>query len=158
MKIQATSRDCFAAALRVLAQRDHSCSELSGKLADRGFSKDQIQWAVDQCLRFCYLDDERFARAYIEELQRKGYGCHRIRQMLKNKGVPQPVYSECLEPCSCDEVQLRDCRKAMEKKLRGGRYADNSSGARAKLYHFLFSRGFSPAIIRQILDEDAWGA
>lgn len=158
MKTQATSRDCFAAALRVLAQRDHSCSELSGKLADRGFSKDQIQWAVDQCLRFRYLDDERFACAYIEQLQRKGYGCHRIRQKLENKGVPQPVYSACLELCCCDAAQLQDCRRAMEKKLRGGRNADHSAGARAKLYRFLFGRGFSPAIIRQVLDEDAAGA
>jgi regulatory protein len=158
MNIQATTRDCFAAALRVLTRRDHSSSELSEKLAGRGFSQDQIQWAVDRCLRFHYLDDVRFARAYIEQLQRKGYGCHRIRQMLENKGVPQSIYSVCLEPCCCDAVQIRDCRKAMEKKLRGGRCADDSAGARAKLYRFLFSRGFSPAIIQQVLDEDAVGA
>lgn len=155
MKMQTTARECFAAALRVLARRDHSCWELSGKLADRGFPQDQIQWAVDQCLRFRYLDDERFACAYIEQLQRKGYGCHRIRQMLEAKGVARPVYSACLEPCCRDTVQIRDCRKVAAKKLKRGLHADDSAGARAKLYRFLFGRGFSPAIIRQVLDEGA---
>lgn len=158
MTPQTTARDCFTAALRLLAHRDHSCSELSGKLAARGFPQDQIDWAVDRCLRFNYLDDTRFACAYIEQLQHKGYGCHRIRQKLEAKGVAQRIYSACLEPCCRDAVQIRDCRKAMGKKLKDGRYADVSAEARLKLYRFLFNRGFSPAIIRQVFSEGVAGA
>jgi regulatory protein len=153
METQTTARDCFTVALRLLTQRDHSCSELSGKLVDRGFPQDQIQWAVDQCLRFRYLDDERFACTYIAQLQRRGYGCHRIQQMLVAKGVAHQIISTRLEPCCCDAVQLRDCRNVMAKKLKGSLYAGDSAGAKAKLYRFLFNRGFSPAIIRQVLDE-----
>jgi regulatory protein len=153
MKTQATARDCFSVALRLLAQRDHSCLELSGKLVDRGFHQDQVQRAVDRCLRLRYLDDERFACAYIEQLQRRGYGCHRIQQRLVAKGVAHQIISTHLEPCCCDAVQIRDCRKAMAKKLKGSLHADDSSGARAKMYRFLSNRGFSPAIIRQVLDQ-----
>lgn len=153
MKTRTTARDCFAAALRVLARRDHSCSELTGKLADRGFAQDQIQWTVDRCLHFRYLDDARFACTYIEQLQRKGYGCHRIQQMLVAKGLAHDIISASLEPCCCDAVQIRDCRKAMVKKLGRGLKDRDTSGARANLYRFLLNRGFSPAIIRQVLDD-----
>jgi regulatory protein len=158
MKDQAAARDCFSTALRLLARRDHSCSELSGKLADRGFSRDQIQWVVDRCLRFHYLDDERFAAAYTEQLQRRGYGCRRIQQMLAAKGVAHETISNCLEPLCSDAVQIGDCRKVVIKKLNMNRHPDPSPEARAKLHRFLLGRGFSPAIIRQVLDEAMRGA
>lgn len=152
MKNEADARDCFAVALRLLARRDHSCYELSGKLADRGFSQDQIQWVVDRCLRFRYLDDERFTGAYIEQLQRRGYGCHRIQQMLVSKGVAHEIISACLAPLCSDAVQIRDCRNAMIKKLKKNRPTGDSPEAMAKLHRFLLYRGYSPAIIRKVLD------
>jgi regulatory protein len=155
MKNQAVSRGCFAAALRLLARRDHSCAELSGKLEERGFSRNQIQRAVDRCLRFYYLDDERFALAYAEQLQRRGYGCRRIQQMLADKGVAHETISGCLEALCSDAVQIRDCRKAVIKKLNKNPSPDASPEAKAKLHRFLLGRGFSPTIIRQVLDEQA---
>jgi regulatory protein len=157
MKNQTTARDCFAAALRVLARRDHSCTELSGKLADRGFPREHIQWAVDRCLHFHYLDDERFAGAYIEHLRRKGYGCHRIRHMLVTKGVAHDIISTCLAPYCSDAVQFRDCHKAMAKKRPTGRWGKDAARAKAKLFRFLISRGFPPDIIRQVLDQGEEG-
>ena len=155
MKNQADARDCFTVALRLLARRDHSCSELSRKLDERGFSRDQIQRAVERCLRFQYLDDERFAATYTEQLQRRGYGCRRIQQMLADKAVAHETISGCLEALCSDAVQIRDCRKAVIKKLNKNPSPDASPEARAKLHRFLLGRGFSPAIIRQVLDEQA---
>ena len=156
MKTQDTAKACFAAALRLLARRDHSCSELSGKLAARGFPLDQIQWAVDQCLRYRYLDDERFAYGYVNQLQRKGYGCRRIEQMLTAKGLEAWIIAACLEPCRRAGVQIRDCRKAMAKKLKGNPQGDGSAQTRAKLFRFLFNRGFPADVIRQVLEEGRW--
>jgi regulatory protein len=140
--------------LRLLARRDHSCSELSGKLVDRGFSQDQIQRAFGRCLRLGYLDDKRFAFAYVEQLQRKGYGCHRIRQMLVDKGVVYDIISDCLADLCCDTVQARDCRNAALKKLKNSRVSGDSPKVRAKLYRFLLNRGFPTAVVRQVLDEE----
>jgi regulatory protein len=154
MKTRDTAKACFASALRLLARRDHSCSELSGKLAQRGFSHDQIQRAIQQCRRYHYLDDERFAGSYVDQLQRRGYGCRRIKQMLAAKGLEDEVITACLEPCCRDGVQIRDCRKAMKKKLQGSLREDDFPERRAKLYRFLTNRGFAADIIRQVLEED----
>ena len=156
MKTQDTAKACFAAALRLLARRDHSCSELYGKLADRGFSRDQIQWAVDRCLRYRYLDDERFAHGYIHQLQRKGYGCRRIEQKLVAKGLDAQIIAACLEPCCRDGVQIRDCRKAIAKKRKVNLQKDGSAQTKAKLYRFLFNRGFPADVIQQVLKEGCW--
>jgi regulatory protein len=153
MKTRDTTKACFATALRLLAHRDHSCSELSGKLAQRGFSQDEVQWAIDRCRRYRYLDDERFACSYVNQLQRRGYGCGRIERMLAAKGVEDRVVTACLEPCCRDGVQIRDCRKAMAKKMQGHPQENCSVETQAKLYRFLLNRGFAPGIIRQVLEE-----
>ncbi len=153
MKKQATSRDCYTAALQLLARRDHSCSELSGKLAGKGFSQEEIKTTVDRCLRHRYLDDERFADIYIKQLQHRGYGCRRIKQMLAAKAVAHQIISACIAPFCRDAVQIRDCRNAMAKKLKNSRHAGDSAQSRTRLYRFLLNRGFSPAIIRQVMDQ-----
>ncbi len=153
MKTQTNPRDCLAAALRLLTRRDHSRSELTRKLIDRGFSQDQIKSAISECLRLNYLDDERYAIAYANQLQHKGYGRRRIQQMLMAKGLTFQVIAACLEACCPDTVQIRGCRQTMMKKLKSGQPMEDSVEARARLYRFLFSRGFSPAIIRQVMDE-----
>jgi regulatory protein len=153
MKTQTNSENCLAAALRILTRRDHSCSELSRKLIDRGFSPDQIEWAVSECLRLHYLDDARFADMYANGLQRKGYGCHRIQDKLIAKGLASQVIATCLENCCREKFQIQSCRQAMFKKIKSNQRIDDSVKVKAKLYRFLFNRGFSPAVIRQVMDE-----
>jgi regulatory protein len=153
MKTRDNAKACFVAALRLLARRDHSCSELSGKLAQRGFPQDQVQWAIDRCRRYRYLDDERFACGYVNQLQRRGYGCRRIEQMLAAKGVEDRIVATCLETCCRDGVQIRDCRKAMARKMLGHPQEDCSVETQAKLYRFLLNRGFAAYIVRQVIEE-----
>jgi regulatory protein len=166
MKTQDTAKACFAAAMRLLARRDHSCWELSFKLAQRKFPQDEIQWAIDQCLNYRYLDDERYACGYVKQLQRRGYGCRRIEQMLVAKGLEEQIIAACLAPCCRAGVQIRDCRNAMAKKLQGNLQGEVSAQTRARLYRFLFKRGFPTDIVRQVLKEglmqstgnpNAWG-
>lgn len=147
-------KDCLAAALRLLARRDHSRSELSRKLVERGFPQDEIKAAISECLRLDYLDDERYATDFTQLLQRKGYGRHRIRQMLIAKGLTLQVIAACLDVCCPDAMQIRGCRRAMFKKLKGDKRMQDSAEARARLYRFLYSRGFSSSIIRQAMDEE----
>ena len=153
MKTQSNPKDCLAAALRLLTRRDHSRWELTRKLIDRGFSQGQIKSAVSQCLHLNYLDDERYATGYTRQLQRKGYGRHRIQQMLTAKGLNFQIIADCLEACCPDKVQIQGCRQAMLKKLKSGQPMEDTAEAKARLYRFLFRRGFSPAIIRQVMEE-----
>ena len=141
-------------ALRILTRRDHGCAELSRKLVDRGYSSDQIRSVVNECLALNYLDDDRFARSYIRELQRKGYGYHRIEQMLMAKGLSREVVDSCLSVCCRQSDQLLGCRQVLLKKLQQMGPVDDVSAVRTKVYRFLLSRGFAPAIIFQTLDEN----
>lgn len=156
MKVPDEPKNCLAAALRMLSRRDHSCSEITQKLIDRGFARDQIKWTVSECLRLHYLDDERYADGCARQMQRKGFGCRRIRDKLMSKGLNADIVDSCLENYCRENTQITICKLAMDKKIKSA-YPPESPAIslknKAKLYRFLFNRGFSPDIIRYVMEQ-----
>lgn len=153
------SRDakCLSAALRLLARRDHGVVELNRKLAQRGFAPEQIASAIAECERMHYLDDAKFCQMVTLQQRRRGYGILRIAGMLKTKGLPEQHIDESLSR-NCSEMnQIEDCRRVMAKKLRSWSTAE-AENKTERLYRFLLSRGFTPATIFRVLDEEMSGS
>jgi len=149
----ADPKACLDASLRLLARRDHSCHELTLKLVRRRFSQAAVDHAVAECRRLGYLDDGRFTFSQIRHLRDKGYGVHRIRQVLIQKGVStQIIDTAVLEKCS-ESDQIEDCRRALNKKRLRSADGLPSAGDNHRLYRFLSQRGYSSAVVRQVLDE-----
>ena len=145
-------KKCLHAALRLLSRRDHSCDELSKKLTQRGYEKEQIIAVMEECVRLNYLDDERYSHVYTRQLRRKGYGVLRITHMLRAKGVCGKLIDAGIQQHCGPESQLRDCINVLEKKLRNGQGRVDSREQKMKIFRFLNSRGFTPAVIQQALN------
>lgn len=147
------SNSCLNRALQILARRDHSCAELGKKLQGRGFAEKEIRDTLKACVRLGYLDDERFADAYLNELQRKGKGIHDIRQKLYSKGISKETITNCITSRCSDKHQLNACRRALIKKIKTLGTNTEINDARPKLHRFLSGRGFSGHIIQKALEE-----
>jgi regulatory protein len=147
------SKACLNKALQILMRRDHSCAELNKKLQTRGFNRQEIQGTIDVCIDLGYLDDERFADAYLGQLQNRGYGINGIKHKLYSKGIPKDIISTCIASRCADNVELDICRQVLEKKLRGLAGNNSLRDLRSKLQRFLFGRGFSSHIIYQTMED-----
>jgi regulatory protein len=139
-----------AAALRLLARRDHSVQELSDRLTRRGFDTLEIQAALARLRRDRHIDDDRLAATYARARAERGYGPIRIRKALREKGIAR-------------ETADRAVAAAFEEPEGGGRIDDLLDGylrrhagfdparrirsARA----FLLRRGFPPSTVRDRL-------
>lgn len=123
------------------------------KLRSRGFGNSDIEAVIRECRRMDYLNDVRFAAAYLQQLQRKGYGINRIRHKLYTKGIVKTVIQESVEPYRRDEIQLDNCRNVLAKKLKTCAGQNTKDNLRPKLQRFLFNRGFPNHIIRQAVDD-----
>lgn len=148
---------CFHVALRLLANRDHSCAELARKLEQRKFARHLVKHALDECLRLNYLDDERFCQSHLRQLRRKGYGPHQIQQRLRSKGISDAMIQDVLYRTYPESAQIEDCRRVMNKKLSSPTFASRSGPLNDRLYRFLLGRGFHPDVIRQSLDAPPTG-
>ncbi|RLB97886.1 MAG: regulatory protein RecX [Deltaproteobacteria bacterium] len=150
----ALRRRAVAAALNLLARRDHTSRELADKLAARGFDRDTCQAAVARCRRLGYLDDERTAEIMAGALRRRGLGVHRIRARLREKGIDGGTI-DALTAVDDDPEQALAAARAVYERRRP--HFERESGPlrrRAKIFRFLLSRGFRAETIHRLLAED----
>lgn len=128
-----------AAALRLLARREHSRLELQRKLRQRRFPQKLIDEVLDEYEERGWLDDQRFADVYARSRMDMGYGPLRIMAELQQRGVHSTP--ECLAEMA--EADWR--RRAVELRERRFGLTDLRPDPEEKLRQarFLLRRGFS---------------
>jgi regulatory protein len=150
-------RKALSCALRLLGRRDHSVAELRQKLIRRDVAEGVIQTVLAECLRLNYLDDARTARALIERFKRKGCGVYRIRHELAQRGLSGETFRDLLENSLAPPEERELARRTLQKKLKTlGREPEHRKRM-LRLQRFLRGRGFSDAVIADVLEELGWG-
>lgn len=122
------------AALRLLAHRPRAERELAARLRRRGFPAATVEAEVARLRRAGLLDDERFARAWVES--RAGRGRLLLRRELLARGVPAGLAGEAVAAVDDRETALALARRHAPRLagLEFGRF-------RARLGGFLARRG-----------------
>lgn len=137
-------------ALRLLGRRDLTRTELSIRLADRGYQSDDIAGVLEQLERQGSVDDRRTAFAHVRTASRvKGRGRLRIGRELEARGVAKGLVREALEQISVDEDRHAIARFVARKSAG----TDPSPAGRRRLFQQLLRRGFSPDLIARTLRE-----
>jgi len=138
-------------AVRILTHRDHSKFELRQKLRQRGFTSKVIDTVMVACERFNYINDHRTARVYISQLKRKCFGKRYIRMALKKKRLSGKAIENILLENYPEADEHENAGKLLEKKMETFEREADLKKRREKIYRFLYSRGFSPALIRELV-------
>ena len=101
-------------------------------------------------LLFCaeqgWQSDAQFCENYIAYRKRQGQGPAKIQQELRKKGLSGEVIHEYLSPGASDWLML--AREVSEIKY--GCSPPEDAKEKAKRARFLFSRGFSHAVISDV--------
>lgn len=168
----------YSAALDLLSYRDHSRRELSDKLYQRfvvkpfvakdireseedfaslnrrGVDKtmvlEQIEFVCDKLTEQGFVDDERYARLYAEELIRtKSMGINGIRNALTKRGIDRDIISDV-----CDSLEF-DAGESIKAILssRYKRYDLYDETHMARIISGLQRKGYKLSEIRQAYYE-----
>src|SRR5262245_64176827 len=85
------------AAMRFLEVRARSVAEVRRRLISAGYRSDLIEGAIDRLTELGILDDEAFARSWVESRDRaRPRGERALRSELALKGVDRAVSDEVL--------------------------------------------------------------
>lgn len=120
----------------------------TGELKERpGVSQEIADRVYARLLEKSYIDDEKFARWWVENRnQTKGSSHRKLANELRAKGVGTAIIDQALE--STERNDREELRKVIAKKAR--RYDDEQ-----KLIEYLARQGFSYDDIKAVLsDED----
>ena len=132
-------------ALRLLARREHSRSELGRKLTAHVGPGDDLEALLEDLQRRKLLSDERYAESRTHALSRK-LGAARIAYELRAKGLDKGLAERASEAARATEVE-----RARAVWMRKFRTAPATREERAKQMRFLQSRGFSFDAIRAVV-------
>jgi len=144
-------------ALRLLARRDYSRSELVQRLRARGLPAADIEATLDDFERLGYLSDARYAEAVVSHRAGR-FGRRAIARDLNDKGIAKDAASDALAALAGRD-ELADA-SALWRQRFGAPPIDARDKARQ--VRFLLSRGFSASTALRVLravgaggDEDA---
>ena len=138
-----------SAALRLLSRRDYPRAEFIKKLGKAEFEKSEIEAAADWCHAQGFLNETRFAESTSRRLGAK-YGVQRVAHTLRQKGVAEEQVSEIISTLKDSE---QDRASALWTR-KFGKIAE-SGEEKSKQIRYLQSRGFSFAIIKQVIARAA---
>lgn len=142
---------CYTAGLRILNYRFNSEAELRAKLDRKEFPHDVIDAAIERLRREKWLDDGRFAAAFVRTRLRKGIGRLRIKRELQAAGVDSATIAQALD------IPDHDDRAAAivsaRKRLAVLRRRDDDDAIRQKLVAYLFRQGYDSSLAIDVVRE-----
>ncbi len=143
----------FDYALTYISKYTPTAKILTNKLYDKGYGKAIVDYTVDKCKNYGYINDAEYARSYVA-LNSNIKGKTRLKMELRNKGVSEDIIENALSQMpkgnACEELAKKHSKN---QDIYDPKY-------RAKLIRFLQYRGYEWEDISQalavlkIVDED----
>ncbi len=140
------------AALKFVRYKPRTRAEVERHLKDKGFETEFIRAALTRLQNYGYVNDEAFARAWVEERRRlRGKGRYALKRELQQKGIEDRIITEVLAPID-DEDEYRLAREWAYKKYERLKHLEWRRAER-RIGSFLQRKGFSLSHITAVLNE-----
>jgi regulatory protein len=142
------------AAARFLEVRARSVAEVRRRLTSAGYRTDLVERAIDRLTEIGVLDDEAFARSWVESRDRaRPRGERALRQELALKGINREISDEILderrEAGEGTEVDLEAAGRLLARNARSLARVSDPRARRQRAYALLARNGFDPDVCRQ---------
>ena len=151
LRKKSETRRALDKAMDYLSLRDHAAGELYQKLC-RKFDAHSAAYAVARAGELGLLNDAAFARRRAAELLRS-----EIMNDLNAKGIDRDTAAAAMEELFAETEDGESPELATARALVERQYAAKlAAGKRDQVAAALARRGFSHAVIREVLDNDSF--
>lgn len=144
-------------ALAILSRSDKTEYELRNKLKQDGFTDDIIVRVMDYLKSYGYINDERYAQAYIYANKQKKSKLA-IKTWLMQKGIASELADSLIDREYRDDIsdgsdyELEAIKRALAKKVSSLESLDDKQ--KQKLIASLYRKGFELAKIKRVIKND----
>lgn len=131
-------------AMHLLEKRDYTVKSMKDKLKENLYPASVIDEAVDYVVGYHYIDDERYARAYINS-HISSMSRRQIIDKLRLKGVSEDIIENCIDDYLEENGDVFDeqLNRLMTKCLGDANPSELGYNDRQKLFAKLFRKGYS---------------
>lgn len=140
----------YDVAVRYLASRPRSVAEIHRHLRGKRFDDETIAKAIDKLRAQRYVDDEAFARYWLEQRERfRPRGDRGLRSELLGKGISRDVVDLVLGERAPD-ADVEQAKRALSRPMT--RWATLGPPERKRKIHaYLAARGFDYGTIEEVI-------
>lgn len=148
-----TEQEAFLQLASLCANAEHCQHEMLEKMKKWELSEEAQARIMAKLIKGRYIDDERYARAFVKDkIRYNKWGRRKIQQALWMKRIDKDIQQSVLD--DVDDEEYLSVLKPLLKQKRKGIKAGNDYELNQKLVRFALGRGFTFDIIRQCLDVD----
>ena len=142
--------DAYDAAVRYLGPRPRSVSEIKRHLRTKHFEDAAQDKAIEQLRAQRYIDDEAFARYWVEQRARfRPKGQRAIVSELMQKGVAREIIDLVLGEAD-PGAETKRARESIRRPMTRWLSMDDNERKR-KIHQYLVTRGFSYDVIEEVI-------
>jgi len=153
MKKEITEQEAFLQLATLCAQAEHCEKEMRDKLKRWGIDESAQNSIIGRLVNERYIDDERYARAFVKDkIRYNKWGRRKVQQALWLKHIDAEIQQRVLD--EIDDNEYLDVLRPLLRQKRKTTKAQNDYELNRKLVRFALGRGFTFDIIRQCLDVD----
>ena len=153
MKKEMTEQEAYLQLAALCAQAEHCQQEMRDKMRRWELDETVQNRIIDRLIKERYVDDERYARAFVKDkIRYNKWGRRKVQQALWKKRIDADIQQRVLD--GIDEKEYVDILRPLLKQKRKTTKAENDYELNRKLVRFALSRGFDFSIIRQCMDVE----
>ena len=146
-----TEKEALLRLSALCAQGEHCQWEMLEKMRRWELADDAQARVMERLVKERYVDDERYARAFVlDKIRYNKWGRRKVEQALWQKHIDDDIRQRVLGEVD-DEEYLSVLRPLLKQKRRSVK-ASSDYEMNQKLIRFALGRGFTFDIIRQCLD------
>ena len=153
MKKEMTEQEAYLQLAALCAQAEHCQQEMRDKMKRWEIDETVQNRIISRLVKERYIDDERYARAFVKDkIRYNKWGRRKVQQALWQKRIDDDIQRRVLD--EIDEKDYLDVLRPLLKQKRKTIKAQSDYELNQKLMRFALSRGFSFDIIRQCIDVE----
>ena len=152
-KIKYSREKALNSLYKYCSYQERCCQEVIGKLVEWGFGKDDEEKLIDQMIRENYLNEERYASAYVRgKFNIKKWGTQKIIFGLKQKDIPDNIIQTALSEIPQDEYEatLVKLIKAKAKTI----LASDIFIKKTKIARYMIGKGFNSERVWEVINSE----
>ena len=153
MKKEITEQEAYLQLAALCAQAEHCQQEMRDKMRRWELDETAQNRIIARLVKERYIDDERYARAFVKDkIRYNKWGRRKVQQALWLKHIDADIQQRVLD--EIDEKEYLDVLRPLLKQKRKSIKAESDYELNQKLVRFALGRGFGFDIIRQCLKVD----
>lgn len=153
MKKETTEQEAYLQLAALCAQAEHCQQKMRDKMKRWEMAPEVQERVIARLIKERYIDDERYARAFVKDkIRYNKWGRRKVQQGLWMKRIDDSIQQRVLNEVD-DAEYLTVLKPLLEQKAKSIK-AESDYERNRKLVRFALARGFTFDIIRQCLDVD----